>query len=247
MKKEQILGQLRFLLTATGTALATWGFTDGHSWEPVIGIIMVLFSLTWGFLYHKKPGSSGKVYWSLVRKAVNIIGTALVTYGYVDTGKVESIDQIVAALGPILAGLFSFIGNGDGKVSVNKFNNLILMAFVAFGLSACSNSSTTRITPDGCIMFGQKVPDYPNVVWFGACNDNRWVAEWEALQMDGETLQKVRAEYSEEFGVVFKYAVDGGWIEWSSKSGIVIGAIPAPVVEEMKEEEILISQTFLSE
>jgi|GEM_PF-5146928 len=239
MKKEQALGQLRALLTACGTVLATWGFTDGHQWQPVVGVIMVLYSLTWGLLHHKDPSKPGSLSWSLVRKAVNIIGTALVTYGFVSPEKIESLVPLVAALGPILASMFSFIGNDDGKKSPPP-GGMVLPLFILpmlLFLPGCSTPAEIRFTPDGCVMAGQKVPGYPNMVWFGACNDNRWAAEWTVEQLDGATLQTVRLEYntvSEE--TRFLYLTEEGWIEWSSKSGIVIGPVPEPVLVELPEE-----------
>lgn len=111
MTKAQTLGQIRTALTALGTVLATWGITEGHAWAPIVGIIIALLSATWGLLHHKNATTPGTLKWSLVRKTVNILGSAGITYGFLNTEKVQGIEMLVAALGPLLAAAFSWIDN----------------------------------------------------------------------------------------------------------------------------------------
>jgi hypothetical protein len=113
MTKNQTLGQLRALLTAIGTVLTTWGITDGNQWAPVVGVIIAGISLTWGWLHHKDPATPSTLEWSLVRKFVNIAGSAAVTYGILNPDRVGAIATTVAALGPLLAASYSWIANSD--------------------------------------------------------------------------------------------------------------------------------------
>lgn len=111
MTKDQTLGQLRTALTALGTVLATWGINDGNAWAPVTGAILALISVTWGILHHKDTATPGTLKWSLVRKLVNILGSAGITYGFLNSEKVQGIEMLVAAAGPLLAAAFSWIDN----------------------------------------------------------------------------------------------------------------------------------------
>lgn len=115
MTKDQFQGQLREVLAAAGTALATWGVSDGHQWDPVAGVIAALVSVTWGVLHHRDPDKPGRLRWSLVRKLANVTGAAVVTYGFVSPEKVDSLLAMLAVIGPMLALAFSFIDNDDGK------------------------------------------------------------------------------------------------------------------------------------
>jgi len=113
MNREQTLGQIRAALTALGTVLATWGISDGHQWAPAAGIIVALISVTWGLLHHRNPTTPGRLSWSLVRKTWNIIGTAALTYGYLNPEKVHGVEILLAACGPLLATVFSWIDNSE--------------------------------------------------------------------------------------------------------------------------------------
>lgn len=113
MNREQTLGQIRAALTALGTVLATWGWNDGHQWAPAAGIIVALVSVTWGLLHHRSPETPGRLSWSLVRKSWNIIGTAALTYGYLNPEKFQGIEILLATTGPLLASVFSWIDNSE--------------------------------------------------------------------------------------------------------------------------------------
>ena len=111
MKKEQALGQIRELLAALGAVLVTWGISDGNQWSPVIGVLIAAYSLTWGLLHHRDPATPGRMSWSLVRKFINVLGTALVTYGVLHPDRFNALVPLVAALGPLLAAHFSWVDN----------------------------------------------------------------------------------------------------------------------------------------
>lgn len=144
MNKDQFLGQLRAVLTAGGTALATWGLTDGNQWAPVSGVILAVVSLGWGLLWHRDPANPGKLKWSLVRKLANVTGAALVTYGFVAPGKVDSMVSFLAAFGPLLASLFSFIDNGENDNDESDggfpYGIMVLVVAASFLLPGCGTT-----------------------------------------------------------------------------------------------------------
>jgi hypothetical protein len=140
MKKEQALGQLRALLTALGTVLVTWGVSDGNQWLPIIGVLLAGYSLTWGLLHHQDPATPGRMSWSLVRKFVNMLGTALVTYGVLHPDRMASIVPLFAALGPIAAAHFSWVDNNDDNSEPPAVPLwLLLLAMVPF-LPSCAGT-----------------------------------------------------------------------------------------------------------
>lgn len=132
MNKPQLLGLLRGLFTAFGTMLAVHGLSDGNNWQPVAGIGLALASLFYGMLYHKDPENPGKLRWSLVRKLVNVTGSAMVMYGYTRPEKVEAIVAAVAAMGPFFALFFSFVDNttpdDDEPFDIKKVPLWLLLA-----------------------------------------------------------------------------------------------------------------------
>lgn len=139
MNKNQTLGQIRALLTAVGTVLTTWGVSDGNQWAPVVGVIIAGISLTWGWLHHKDPSTPSTLEWSLVRKFVNIAGSAAVTYGILNPDRVGAIATTVAALGPLLAASYSWIANSEddhpGPPAVPVW---LLLAALACLLPSCA-------------------------------------------------------------------------------------------------------------
>ncbi len=115
MTKDQQFGQLRALLLAIGSALATWGFSDGNQWAPAIGIILAGWSFTWGLLHHRDPAKPGTVSWSLFRKFVNATCVAMVTYGWCNPEKADAFLKILPLLGPVLAARWSWIDNSEDE------------------------------------------------------------------------------------------------------------------------------------
>lgn len=113
MNKDQTLGQIRAALTAAGTVLATWGINDGNAWAPTVGVIVAAISLTWGWAHHKDSSTPGNLKWSVLRKFVNVAGSACVTYGFLNPEKVQGIEVLIASLGPLAAAWFSWIDNSD--------------------------------------------------------------------------------------------------------------------------------------
>lgn len=113
MTKQQKLGTFRAVLTALGASLATWGISDGNQWAPVTGAILAVISATWGVLHHRDPATPSTIRWSLVRKAANAIGAALVTYGFLNPERVVGLEILIASFGPLLALWFSQIDNSS--------------------------------------------------------------------------------------------------------------------------------------
>ena len=145
MNQQQFLGQLRAVLTAIGTMLATWGLSDGQQWTPVIGIVLALVSLTWGLLHHRDPATPGRLSWSLFRKTLNVCGSAAVAYGLLHPDKLSSMAAVAAALGPLLASWYSWVDNstaGDPDDDEPPFHRLPLLLLMAAAtcllLGACA-------------------------------------------------------------------------------------------------------------
>lgn len=113
MNKNQYLALLRTFLTTLGAVLATYGFTDGHAWLPVIGVALSGLSVGWGVLWHRDPAKPGKIKWSLVRKFVNALTSAAATYGWMRPDQVDGVVMLFATLGPLLALNFSLIDSAD--------------------------------------------------------------------------------------------------------------------------------------
>lgn len=105
MRKEQILGQLRELLTAGAAAFVTFRSIDGFDPQAAIAAIVAVIALIWGIWEKQSWG----VVASLVRKAFSAAGSALVTYGIM-TGDQNA--AIAGVLGPAIALLTSFRANG---------------------------------------------------------------------------------------------------------------------------------------
>lgn len=140
MKKNQLLGQIRTALTALGTMLATWGVNDGNQWAPIIGLVIAIISATWGILHHRDSATPGKLSWSLVRKALNAAGAAAITYGYLNPEKVQGIEMLVAAAGPLLASAFSWIDNSpdDNPPGSDGLHIMLMLGALCFLLPGCA-------------------------------------------------------------------------------------------------------------
>lgn len=159
MNKQQKLGQLRAALTAAGTALATWGVNDGNAWAPVVGLVIALVSATWGILHHKDPAKPGSLRWSLVRKAFNAAGAAAITYGWLNPEKVQGMEMLIAALGPLVASWFSWIDNsdkndGDGYDEPDpprRGDVGLWLMFIAVTSFLLMPGCTVTVTPDGSV------------------------------------------------------------------------------------------------
>jgi len=154
MTKNQKLGTFRAVLTALGASLATWGVNDGNQWAPVIGAILAIISATWGVLHHCDPSTPSTIRWSLVRKAANAIGSALVTYGALNPEKVAGLEMLIAAFGPLLALWFTQIDNSESAgeeedIDPLKPNINLLLFLLAAGCLLALPGCTFTFHPDG--------------------------------------------------------------------------------------------------
>ena len=151
MNKDQTLGQIRAFLTAAGAALATWGINDGNAWVPVVGVLVAVISVTWGLLHHKDPATQGTLQWSLVRKLLNVAGSAAITYGILNPEKVQGLEMLAATLGPLLASMCSWIDNSsDGDPDDGPPTHLWILAGAAIlFLPSCAGLTINASTPYG--------------------------------------------------------------------------------------------------
>jgi len=236
--KDKAMGQLRAALTATGSALATWGVTDGNEWAPVVGVILALVSVLWGVAFYRKKDEKMTVRYSLIRKLVNAVGVALITYEVTSPEQIDKILVLVGALGPIIASSFSWVVNSEGDTTGGTGKYLPGLLLVAGALVTLFPSCGLRMTPDGCVLgvYERDGTKYLAGPCFGEDMDgdgdndiNRYRVRWET-----EDGLAARATYWVGPGarpVVVEYLVSPGlWVGWSSKSGVVIGPLP-PLVQ----------------
>ena len=121
-----MLGQLRALLTVVGTALATFGYHRGYSWEPVIGVVALMASLGWS-VYYKEGWEAIQ---SVIRKIASAIGTGVVVYGMMTPEKSEALVGIV---GPLMAMFGSWKANGGKFPPVGTGVKLLLAVMLVAG------------------------------------------------------------------------------------------------------------------
>lgn len=229
-KKEVFLGQLRALLTAGGAALAAFGLHAGHQWEPVVGVLVLAASLSWG-LYHKVGWESVE---SIIRKLCNAIGTAAVTYGLLAEDRALALLGVV---GPALA----CVGSWRANAAVVRV--LLLLVLPGFLLVGCGGSAAGRFTIRpvfdewGCL--GAEVAALADASGqayaLSYCPDgsgaftwsSAWGLDFRARVKPGE---KVRLWYRPR-GVA---AVS--WVEWGEKAGALPPETPGPVLAAIEGE-----------
>ena len=108
-------------------------------------------------------------------------------------------------------------------MNIMKTLTLTMVAVAAVFFTAC-RAVDTRITEDGCILLGRPV-EGRGTVYAGACADGRYLIEWVSTQPDGSAVS-VRATRRPNGSIAISYHTPGGWVEWSSKSGVVVGTVP---------------------
>lgn len=115
-----------------------------------------------------------------------------------------------------------------------KPTNLIIAGLACLLLASCSVNLAEKIipprfTPDKCILLGVKTER--GVYWAGTCEDGRYLVQWDAPQTKNPpiTIQWTRHPNGSNS---FAYKTDSGFIEWSSKSGISLGPVPAVVAPQ---------------
>lgn len=236
------MGRIRALLTTIGTILIAYGVNDGQGWEPVIGAVMAVGSLGWGTWLHFGTKTSASLSWSLVRKTVNSVGSALVTYGIVEPDKVSSILMAVGALGPVLAIYYTGIANDeDGDdASTSSGSSFVLLGMLSLGclaLPSCADFQfSPTITSQGCIEEEFKTAEYGTYTIRG-CLDGYAEIEWLGEELDSGDAVRIKMTIYGTGVFTIAYSSDGeSWLEWSEKSGISFGDVPPEAVEVIELE-----------
>ena len=178
-------------------------------------------------------------------RALQIVGTAAATVGAIDlTPWLAFLDPSTASI-LLAAGLFArveapdiidFIGdladNGKLDGSFQKGRGIIpfvMLALCGFMLTSCGLKLTTPDEQEGCYLFQQEKDG--KIYSFGPCSNAQgeiyaYRAEW-----TNEDGIKIRSTYIIESKITsIEYLAEGGfWVGWSSKSGIILDAVPMPV------------------
>jgi hypothetical protein len=98
-------------------------------------------------------------------------------------------------------------------------------AFATLGLSSCGNLT---ITEDGCVLATYKDKASGQTFYSGPCAGEdgkvaRYVTEW--TNEEGVRVRVTRE--IPEGAITLQYQdLTGGWVQWSSKAGLSLGAIP---------------------
>jgi len=140
MKKEQILGQLRELLTAGAAAMVAYNVGDGFDATALIGAVIAIVAVVWSIRSHE--GWSLVV--SLIRKALSATGGAMVAYGLMNDTQSTAL---LATVGPLLSMVGSWRANGDG--SSRPGSGLPLLLLGALAVFCLLPSCTVSVGPDG--------------------------------------------------------------------------------------------------
>lgn len=239
MNKEQILGQVRELLTAGGAVLAVYGLHYGHQWEPVIGVLVLGIALAWG-LYQKEGWDS---IYSTVRKLANTAGSAAVTYGILAENQAAALLGLV---GPALALLGSWRSNGaEESRSAPLLYRTLVATGTALGLatgggltSGCAALGDATLVPIvddwGClgarVRSGSEAGGHEYAVAY--CPDGRATVTWSSawgLEFRAVLRAKQRVE--------IYYRPRGGegleWLRFDEKAGVLPPETPTPVLDAL--------------
>ena len=217
MKKEQLLGLIREILTAVGAGLVTFGVQAPQVViESVIGALMVLAGIGWA-LY---ANEGTQTIFTLFRKLLSAGGGVAVAFGLMTPEKVEAL---LGALGPIIALVWSIHSKG-GTLPPITSAIMLFLALGSFGLTSCA----IELTPDGCVLGTYSKSGYNYKA--GPCMGEDGEIDRARIQWETPDDQLVRATFFKEnmsAGPLVEYRTKGGiWIEWSAKSGVIIGPIP---------------------
>lgn len=118
------------------------------------------------------------------------------------------------------------IHNDSFKIPLGLFLLVAATMTLGLGLSSCAGLSFA-VSPEGCALarYSQDGQTYYAGPCVGADGKvDRYVTQWQ--NDTGDTIRLTRFAGSKENRIHYKGA-DGSWIEWSSKSGVLLG--PAPV------------------
>ena len=100
MKKQQVFGLIREILTAGGALI--FGATEGTT--AVIGLIVSIASLAWSIYYHEGP----EILKSSIRKTLSALPGVLLALNLIDADKTG---MLAALLAPLFALIWSLQTN----------------------------------------------------------------------------------------------------------------------------------------
>lgn len=108
MSKEIWWSLLRTVLTALGAFLIgknIWGQPiDNELWQSIIGVIMAVGSIIWGFF---DKSNTLEAVQSALRSVFVVVGGLLIASGKVSAGTLESISGVILAVLPFVYRLLS--------------------------------------------------------------------------------------------------------------------------------------------
>lgn len=109
---------------------------------------------------------------------------------------------------------------------------LVAVSLIALlALPSCTTLQPPVFTPDGCIEWQTERDEETGRSYaLGACQDGRSYVAWLQRLEDGSDLKVAAVRKPEEKLFTLGYYVDGGFVEWSPKSGLIIEWVP-PVVD----------------
>ena len=109
---------------------------------------------------------------------------------------------------------------------------ILFLLMLCVILASCSPGSVNLqpvFTPDNC--FGvetQEDPETGRSYAFLTCEDGRYVISWTQRQEDGSTI-RFAATRKGDGSYAIGYYQNGGLVEWSPKSGLMIEWLPPEV------------------
>lgn len=215
MKKEQIMGLLREFLTALGGLV--WAGSAG--WPSLVGLIVMVASLVWGFYYNE----GAEIIYTAIRKLLSAAPAVGVELGWLD---IDQATNLVALLLPASAMVWSYISKGGGNPP-SAFPVVILFAALSFLFPSCAG---LQVTPDGCLLgtYSKNGQTYTAGPCVGAAINedgksqiDRFRVQWE--NAEGQTLRATYWVKSKQPAQLEYQLASGLWLTWDSKSGVLIG------------------------
>lgn len=217
MAESKWQGVLREGLAGVAGLLGAWGIGVEAWWPEATALLLALFSLVWGL----QQNEGAEMLLTVVRKVVSAAGGVALATGLMDPEKVAALTGL---LGPLLAALWSWHKPRVETMLPCALGFFLILA--AIGSAGCGGGVV--LTPDGCAL--NKVEKDGGVYYAGACFDpsgkvRNLRVRWQSLE--GEWIQ---ADIYEERAPVIRYETpDGSWVEWSEKTGVLIGPVPGVV------------------
>ena len=221
--KQLQLGWLREILTLAGGLI--FSMSEGHT--AIIALIVATAAVVWALV----DNEGLETVFTLARKALSLVPGILVHFDLIDPTKAASL---TALLGPLAAILWSHFLKGSKYPPIPDLTQrvVIFMAVLAAlcgPLSSCSGLGAfqPRFTPDGCI-FADFEQEDGTTYSAGTCQDGRYIIRWQTPPQGKQGPTYVQLVSYEDGRTVLQYMTPTGWVEYSEKSGFLLGPIPEP-------------------